>query len=164
MLLRFVTQRIVRIRLQECLERVLGFLSLRPVAVGLFHLPEMRHGYLQLRVRCFRKHRKKHAEILIRLNGLGSVGRPALFVIGIRNRQLCFGQILAVRIRIDQRLQIQPAYLVPAVLDVVHRLVVQNLVWLRGIVRAGGFIDLFLFVQDLGIARRGAQQNQSTGH
>ena len=105
-LFRFRRQWISRILLQEGLEGVLGLERLRPVAVRLFHLTEMRHGHLQLRVRGFRQHREEHGEVCVRLNGLRGVRGSALFVKRIRNRQLCFGQVFAVRIGIDQRLHV----------------------------------------------------------
>jgi hypothetical protein len=48
-------------------------------------------------------------------------------------------------------------------LYVVHGLVIENLVGLGGIVRARRFIDLFLSMEDLCIALRGAQQ-EKTGY
>src|SRR5690242_21942167 len=48
------------------------------------------------------------------------------------------------------------------VLDIIHRLVIQNLVGLRGIFRARRFIDPFLLMKDLRIAPGRAQQKQAS--
>ena len=120
MLRGLIGQGILRILFQKCLERVLGLARLRAVAVRLFHLAIMRHRHLQLSVSGFRQHGEEDSEIHVRLNRLGGVCGPAFLVIRIRNRQLCFGQVLAVRVGIDQRLQVQPAHFMPAMLDVIH--------------------------------------------
>src|SRR6266576_2566514 len=52
----------------------------------------------------------------------------------------------------------------PPVLDVIHGLVIQNLVGLRSVLRAGRLIDLLLLMKDLSIAPGGAQQKQSGHH
>src|SRR6202044_1381067 len=95
--------------------------------------------------------------------GQSQIRRPALFEVGVGNRQFRLSQILAIRIRIDERLHIEPADFLPAMLDVVHGLVVEDFVWLRVVVYARRFIDLFLLVENLRnlrVAWRRAQEKQ----
>ena len=105
-LLRLVRQRIVGIFLQKSLILVFRGPRLRAITVRLLHLPVMRIRHLQLRVRGFRHEREEHDEIFVRLNCLRGVGCPALFEIRVPDPQLGLRQILAVGIRVDQRLQV----------------------------------------------------------
>ena len=90
----------------------------------------MRHAHLHLRVRGFFEEGEKRDEVLVLGHRLRQVRRPALFVIGIRDRKFRFGQVFAVGIGIDQGLQREPPFRVAAVLDVVDRAIVENLVGL----------------------------------
>ena len=121
----------------------------------------MRHRHLQLRVGRFGQHGEENAEILVRLDSLRQIRRPTLFEKRVGDRQLGLGKILAVRIGVDESLQVQSADLMPPVLDIIHCLVIQNLVGLRGILRTRRLIDPFLLMKDLRIAPRRAQQKQS---
>ncbi len=121
----------------------------------------MRVGHLQLRVTGLLQEREKHDEILVALNGLGHVRRAGLFVVGVGDAQLGFGEIFAVGVGVDQRLQAQPPHFLAPVLDVVESPAVENLVRFGGIVRARGLVALLSFlVQDLGVPWRGAQTQQ----
>ena len=97
-----------RVFLQERLERALGLERFLAVAVGLFHL---RNAPWPLAFARRRLHRGtgKSDEVLVFGDGLRQAGGSAFLVIGIRDFQLGFGQIFAVRIRVDQGLQCQPA-------------------------------------------------------
>jgi len=77
---------------------------------------------------------------------LRSIGGPALLEIGIRNRQLGLGEVLAVRVSVDQGLQTQTPHLVTTMLDVIDGLVVELFVRLGRVRGVGGLIDFFLFV------------------
>ena len=111
-------QRILGILLQKSLKFFLGHLGLGAVAVRLRDLLVVRIGYLQLRVGRFRQEREENPKVLISLDRLSQPGRSALFIIGVRNRQLRLGQILAVRIRVDQRLHAQTPDLLPPFADI----------------------------------------------
>src|SRR5216683_3574297 len=157
-LLRFRRQGILGIFRQKRLILFLGRLRFGSVAIGFGHLLVMRVSHLQLRVAGLLQEREEYDEIFVALNGLGHIRRAGLFVVGVGDAQLGFGEIFAVGVGVDQRLQTQPPYFLAPVLDVVESPAVENLVRFGGIVRAGGLIDLLSFlVQDLGVAWRGAQ-------
>ena len=121
-------QRIIRIFLKEGLEFILGRASFAAVAVRLFQLFVVRHGHLQLRGRGLRQERKENNKIFVARDGLRQVGFTALFVVRIRDGQFGIGQELAVRVGVNQGLEGKPANLLPAVLDIAQRAVVEFLV------------------------------------
>ena len=113
---------------QEFLEFSIRHLRLRLVAVGFCHQAEMRHAHAVLRFRGLRGCGEKGDEILIFRFRLGQSGNSALVVVGIRNRQLGFGKILAIRVGVDEGLQGQPSYFVSRVGNFVGRFLVKNFV------------------------------------
>ncbi len=78
--------------------------------------------------RSLRRGGEKGDEILVFRFRLGESGNSAFVVVGIRNRQLGFGKILAIRVGVDEGLQGQPSYFVSAVGNFVSRFLVQNFV------------------------------------
>ena len=130
---------------------------------GFGHLVVVGHGHLHLRVGGFRQEREEHDEIFVPIDRLGDVTRAALFEVRIRNRQLGLGQVFAVRVGIDQRLQPQSPDLVTAMLDVIHGFVIQLLVRLDRIRSIRRLINRFLLMNDdLGGALAGHNQPSRT--
>ena len=118
------------------------------IAVGLGHLVVIGHRHLHLGISGLRQEREEHDEVLVPCNGLGDISRAAFLEVGIRNRQLGFSQIFAVRVGINQGLQPQPPGLMLAMFNIVHGLVVQLLVRFDGIGRVRGLVHFFLFVKN----------------
>src|ERR1700722_6288885 len=154
-------QRILGILLEESLKLLLGGLGFGAVAIGLGDLLVMGVRPLELRIACFRQEGKEDAEVFISLDGLGQVRGPAFFIVGVGDRQFCLGQVLAIRIGIDERLQTEASHFLTYVLDVVDGAGVQNLVGFGSVGGAGGLVYFFLFVEDLRVAGVDRQRRQS---
>src|SRR6201996_6352083 len=115
---------------------------------------------LYLCVRRFRQEREENFEVLVGLDRLRHVGRSALFIVGVGDRQLGLGQILGIGVGVNQRLEAQAPDFLAAFLDVLHGAPVQNLVGFRGVVLRSGLIYLLLFVQDRAIALSRAERRK----
>ena len=154
-------QRILGIFLEESLKFLLGGLGFAAIAIRLGHFLVVCVRYLELRVGRFRQEWEENTKVLVRLDRLRQARRTALSVVGIRNRQLRFSEIFAVRIGVDQRLEAQaPDFLAP-VLDVIDSPVVQNLIRFGRVVGAGGLIDFLFFMEDLSAAGADRQRHYS---
>ena len=90
----------------------------------------MGHGDLHLGVGGFIQEGKEDDEILVFVDRLRQVRRATLFVVGVGDGELGFGQVFAVRVGIDQGLEIESRLDEFAALYVVHGPVIENLVGL----------------------------------
>ena len=131
-LLRLRHQRALGIFEEKRLELALGALRLVVVAVGFLHHLIMGHADLHLRVGGFIEKREEHDEILVLFDGLRQIGSPALFVKGVRHAELGFGEIFAVRVGVDQRLEAQAAFGELAAPDILEGAFVEYLIGLGG--------------------------------
>ena len=76
----------------------------------------MGHGDLHLCISRFVEEGEKGAEVLVLLDGLHQVGGAAFLEVGVADGEFCFGQILAVRVGIDESLKGEAAFGVAVVL------------------------------------------------
>jgi len=113
----------------------------------------MRHPHTVLRLRGLRCGGEKGDEIFVFRFRLGESGNSPFVIVGIRNCQFGFGKILAIRVGVDEGLQGQSSYFVPAVGNLMSRFLIKNLVRLL----AGGKYQSRVGVMQA-ISRRAARK------
>ena len=112
---------------------VFGAARMRVITVRLFHLPVMDIGHFQLRFGGFRHVGEERYEVLVFNLRLRQRRAAALVVPGVANAQLGAGNVLRIRVSIDQRLQREPGDVVLAMAHGVHGAVEEHFVGLLGI-------------------------------
>ena len=100
-------------------------------------------------------------EVLILGFGLSEAVAAALAIPTVGDGELRFGQVLALIVGVDQRVQRDPRDLVAAVLDVVDRVIEQNLVGLFGVL--GDRVVVLLAAEAAGSGQaKGKQDDQGS--
>ena len=154
-------QRAGRIFLQEDLKFFFASLGFAAIAIGFFYAVIVGHADLHLGVGAFvGEEGKEGDEIFVFENGLGKAGIAAFFVIRIAERELGLGEIFAIGIGVDQRLEREACDFVAALGDVVFRVLIENLVWRDAIAdrRALGILRINLL-----FAEAPAEQKANSG-
>ena len=121
-------QRTVGVFQQELLEFNLRQLGFGSVAVRFSHETVVRHAHPVLRFRRLWSGRKESDEVLILGFSLRQARDSALVVIRVSDGQLCLRQVFAVGICVDEGLQSKPANVEAPMVDLVGRLLVEDLV------------------------------------
>src|SRR5208337_558813 len=88
----------------------------------------MRHADAELRLRRLGRCGEEGNEVFVFSLALGQARDPSLVIVGIRDGKFCFCQILAIRVRIDEGLKSETAYVVTTVYNFVGGLFVKDLV------------------------------------